>query len=76
MNTKTEIMKELILKNIIVTVNDFDFEAETEKTYEEIIEKIRETIIDEESSDFEILSNIADILEDYGIDCGGKYDFG
>lgn len=76
MNTKAEIMKELILKNIIVTVNDFEFETEIKKTYEKVIEEIRNAIIDDESSDFEILSNIADILESYGIDCGGKYDFG
>lgn len=72
MNSKSEIMRNMIIKNISNSFDDFDFDAELFKTYTELIEEIKLAVIDMQLGDFETVCKIVEIMKNYGIDCSCK----
>ena len=77
MNAKSEMMKKMFLDRAYIMVDDIDFDSGATAASFELIEKIRQAI-DENSdtSDFETVEKIVELLEKYGINCAGAHDFG
>ena len=77
MNAKSEMMKKMFLDRAYIVVDDIDFDDGTAAASFELIEKIRQAILESsETSDFETVEKIIDLLEKYGINCAGAHDFG
>ncbi len=77
MNIKLELLKnqlsDVLFRNIEVL--DIDINQIVQSTAISMLEKIQNIIKDESLSDFEVIDNIICVFEEYGINCGSRYDF-
>lgn len=77
MSARAEILKKLFLEKAYVAIDDFDFDDGVSDANSELIEKIRKAVVgNSETTDFETVEKIIELLESYGIDCTGAHDFG
>ena len=78
MDIKVEILKEYIAEYINNRIQDFKIDANdiADTAALHIISLIKDVITNDEYSDFDVVEEIVCIFESYGIDCGGRHDFG
>ncbi len=77
MDIKVELLKGYVSDFINGHINDFGIDADyiANTTAISLLSEIRDAIVDEGNTDFEVVEKIVCAFEKCGIDCGGRHDF-
>ncbi len=77
MDIKVELLKGNISDFISSRINDFVIDADhiANTNAISLLSEIRDSMMDESNTDFEVVEKIACAFERYGISVGGRHDF-